>query len=392
MEINEQEPGVMTFDNLSDLNTSDDFEVTKETEKQDVSDVIEKEKKKVTNPLFDDAEDSEEDTDVSLKEEESEEEDDEAGDSGEKKAPVNDSETSKFYKGLVKDLWGDSFDTLVKENDEGEEVEVSLDEIELDADTFKQIYQSQLDAVKEKVSQGKIAAEGISEFTKSLIEIDKRGGNVTEMLQMKQQIVDPLDTLDLDDPNGQKDAVYLYYKVQGTKTDKEIDILLKHYEEEGVLEDLARQADSALREDANKRIEQEKEIAIEAEKKRTEMMKSYKKDIRGNLDQKFQLKDTVKAKIVDMATKTDKENKFEIDKLYGEWRRDPERMSELALFLLDPEEFKKQISRDEVKNTKLETSRKLRLTKKSPGDIDFGGSSNKKPNKESVILFDELGK
>jgi hypothetical protein len=398
MEFNSDEPGVVSFNTLGDLGVGSKEGTTSAPDLTDLGKVLEDQVRTETaNPLFDDlGELKEEDVDKPKGDEDegSEEDGDIFGtgtkQEGESKLEItSEPETSKFYKSVIKELWGDEFDTIIQEGEDGEEVEVKLDEIEMTAEVFKDIYASQLEAMKEKLTANKISADGISDFTKNLIEIDKRGGNITELLQMKQQVLDPLEGLDLDEVDHQKYAVALYYNLQGTRSEKEIDILIKGYEAEGTLEDLARQATEVLKEDVKKRVEQEKQIAIESEAKRKELMKSYKKDLRENLD-RFELKDPIKSKIVDLATKVNQNGKFDIDLKYGEIRRDPERMAELALYLLDREEFIKQVSNKEVQKSKLDAGKKLRMIKRSPGEADIAGNPSNKPRKDNVVLFDDL--
>jgi hypothetical protein len=401
MEFNSDEPGVVSFNTLGDLGVGSKDDTTSAPDLTDLGKVLEGQiKTETANPLFDDLEELGGDGQDSPKgeEEEGSEEGKEGGDifgtepkpEGEVKLEItSEPEESKFYKSVIKELWGDEFDTIIQEGEDGEEVEVKLEEIEMTAEVFKDIYASQLEAMKEKLTANKISAEGISDFTKNLIEIDKRGGNITELLQMKQQVLDPLEGLDLDEVDHQKYAVALYYNLQGTRSEKEIDILIKGYEAEGTLEDLARQATEVLKEDVKKRVEQEKQIAIESEAKRKELMKSYKKDLRVNLD-RFELKDPIKSKIVDLATKVNQNGKFDIDLKYGEIRRDPERMAELALYLLDREEFIKQVSNKEVQKSKLDAGKKLRMIKRSPGEAEIAGNPSNKPRKDNVVLFDDL--
>jgi len=395
MEIND-EPGVIDFSNLGDLSTGSEQSTSEQSFKtQDLTEVIERERGKAGNALFETDEEKPEAV-VNTKLEDLVEEvstgDVEIGQEGEGEdvSKVKGDTGSNLYKNIIKQLWGDEFETIVRTNEDGEDEEVLLDELDIDEEMFKEIYESQQEALKEKLTKDKISSEGISEFTKKLIEIDKHGGNVSEMLQMKQEVLDPLDSIDLDTPQGQADAVWLYYKIQGTKTDKEIEYLLKGYQEDGALGEVARQADSALREDASKRLEQEKRIAVEASEKRAEGLKSYKKSLRTKIDEKFELSDKVKSKIVDIATKVDNDNKFELDKMYGEYRRDPDKAAELILYMLDRDEFIKQITKEEVKKVQLNTSKKLRLVKRSPGDIDYGKDNSGKPRKNSEVLFDEL--
>jgi hypothetical protein len=269
------------------------------------------------------------------------------------------SASSDIYKNTLKSMFGESIDVLVQEDEEGNEVEVSLEEVEIDEDTFREIVKSKLDEIKEEASRDKISVKGISDFTRDLIEIDRNGGDINELIKVKESFSDPLDELDLSTEEGQIKAIYLRMLAGGQDEDT-IRRLIKSYKLDGDLEEVANKAEQELRGAMQQQVERAKQLAIENSEKRKSLLKSYKKDIKDNLSD-FELNENIKNKIVQLATKEDENGRFEIDRIYYSYREDPKKAARLALFLLDEDEFINQVTNQAVKNTKLNTAKKLKI-------------------------------
>jgi hypothetical protein len=286
----------------------------------------------------------------------------------------NETESSKLYKKALKDTWGsDAISTIVQIVD-GEEVEVSIDDIDLDEETFKLINQAKIDELKEDAVKDKISSEGVSDFTKKLIEIDKNGGDVKELLQIRSNFLDPLEGLDTSVVEDQREIVYLRNMAAGLDEDSTLR-LIKSYEEEGTLSDVAEDSYNKLREAIDKKLEDEVRISQENKKKAEDNFKKYAADLKTEL-KKFELKDAAKKKIVDFATTIKDNGKLAIDEVYNEWRMDPKKASMLALFMLDEEEFISQLTSKAVRETQLNAAKKLKIIPKSNSSIEVQRTSS----------------
>jgi hypothetical protein len=294
-------------------------------------------------------------------------------------------QSSSDYKGLLKGMWGDSIDTIVQEVD-GEEVEVSIDDMDIDEEMFRTIIQSKVEQEKENAGKNKISTEGMSDFAISLIEIDKNGGDISELLEMKRAYSDPLDYLDISTPNGQKQAIYLRKKAADpNQDDDEIILLIDAYEKKGILEEKAEIAERELRDAFEMQVEARKRAAIETQEARIKMLDDYKKDLKSQVSNQFTLNDNIIKKLVNIATKSDEDGRFELDSRYSEYRRDPQKAARLALFLLDEEEYIKQVSSKEVNNEKIKSA-KLKLRTKASSGAEIG--ANKKGSPDDLISMD----
>ena len=357
--------------------------------KQELEKAVKKE-----DPLFDELFSTEEEEDkvgkkASKVEEETEEEEEKDNDpilnleSSENKGE-EETEASKLYKKALKETWGaDSISTIVQIVD-GEEVEVSIDDIELDEETFKLINQAKIDELKEEAVKDKISSDGVSDFTKKLIEIDKNGGDVKELLQIRSNFLDPLEGLDLDNVEDQREIVYLRNMAAGLDEDSTLR-LINSYEQEGTLSQVAEDSYNKLREAIDKKLEDEVRISQENKKKAEENFKKYTSDLKEEL-KKFELKDAAKKKIVDFATTIKDNGRLAIDEVYNEWRMDPKKASMLALFMLDEEEFISQLTSKAVRETQLNAAKKLKIIPKSNSSIDV----SKTPSSNKVVNISQL--
>lgn len=295
---------------------------------------------------------------------------------GKEESEEQETDTSKLYKRALKDTWGsDAISTIVQVID-GEEVEVSIDDIDLDEETFKLINQAKIDELREDAVKDKISSEGVSDFTKKLIEIDKNGGDVKELLQIRSNFLDPLEGLDVNTVEDQREIIYLRNMAAGLDEDSTLR-LIKSYEQEGTLADVAEDSYNKLREAIDKKLEDEVRISQDNKKKAEDNFKKYATDLKEEL-KKFELKDTAKKKIVDFATAIKENGKLAIDEVYNEWRMNPQKASMLALFMLDEEEFISQLTSKAVRESQLNTAKKLKIIPKSNSSIEVQKTSASK--------------
>ena len=287
-------------------------------------------------------------------------------------------EMSEQLRQTLKSAFG--ITTVTEEDEDGNEVEVSIDDIDVDNETFQKLVEQELAFRKEEASKGKISADGLSDHTKKLIEIEHNGGDTLKLLQIKEAYSDPLSQLDLTTKQGQIDAIYLRQKSKGA-TDKEVSILLKGLEAEGILEEEAFNAEAELKAIIDKTFEDERIKSEKLAAEREEQAKKFKKDFREKLSEKFTLNDTLKNKLVTALTKKGEDGKYQLDQAYLRAMSNPDVATELVLFLTDREEFIKQVSTKEVQKAKMETARKLKIVRGSNG-----GSGTSDPTKQDKLI------
>ncbi len=302
----------------------------------------------------------------------------------EKPAAVS-SEASNQRREILKDLFGDKINKIVTEVN-GEDVEVSIDEVEIDEEAFQLILKSGLQKEKEDVSKDKISVEGVSDYTKKLIEIEKNGGDIQDLVDIKKYYVDPLAKLDMETVDGQRQALYLLHKSQGL-TDEVSERLIKSYEAESILDSESEKAAAELKDSADKYLEAKRVQVLKDIEDKKEKLKVFKKDLKENIASSFELNDTTKAKLVDLTTNVNKEGKYEIDNLYLSFRQDPKKSAKLALFLADMEEYDKQVSNKKLIEEKVKTGKLIKIAK----DTETKSETQKaKEQGGSTVLFENL--
>jgi hypothetical protein len=301
---------------------------------------------------------------------------------------LKEKEQSDFYKRSLKAMFGDTISHIIEDDGKGNEVEVSLEDAIVTEEFYNQIVKSKLEDIKEEASKDKISTVGVSDFARDLIEIDRNNGDISELLKAKEAYSDPLDKLDLTTEQGQSQAVFLRMMASGQDEDT-TRRLIQSYKAEGILEDKALEAETELKEAIQLQVEKAKETAKAKTEQRKAALKDYKKDIKGSLE-RYQLNDNVKNKVVILATKEDENGRFELDKVYYQHRENPQDAADLALFLLDKEEFIKQVTNKAVSDTKLKTAKKLRVVTDGGGSPTLVDNQGKKGRGGNTISLESL--
>lgn len=266
--------------------------------------------------------------------------------------------------GIIDDI--EAFDV------EGEEI--PFEDMDIDADTFIDILKIKQEELKEKLLENKVSTESISDFTKKLIEIEKNGGNVQEALLSYQKYKNPIDTLDLTSEEDQQSVIYLKLQASGLE-DRDIIDIIKTYKSNGDLSDKAVQAKEDLEKAFNKQMEALNQEAIERKQRYEESLKTYRDNLSKNLS-KFSLTDSYKKKVLDLATKQDNNGKFELDRIYAEIRQDPEKATDLVMFLTNRDEYIKQLTEEVKRDSNLNVMKKLKLVPKGKSSVNLSSNRN----------------
>lgn len=283
---------------------------------------------------------------------------------------------------LVENKIFEGFDTI-----ETEDGEISFEDFEVDENTFVDIIKSKLDEIKETAASN--TTKGLSDFTKHLLEIEKNGGNVSQALETYQNYQNPLESFDLSDEIDQQKVIFMkYHQVMGMEKDVVMD-LIEGFVNKGKLEDEAIKADTEIRNAVSKQLEAINEQAKKNKDKKKENLKIYRDKLRENLNS-FDINDNYKRKILDLATKEDESGNFQLDSVYYEIRNNPEKAASLILFLTDPEEYNKQVTSKEVRNTQLDTFKKLKLVKRGGDNIKIQSKDKKPINNKDLIDIEEI--
>lgn len=249
-------------------------------------------------------------------------------------------------------------------NTDGEEV--PFEDFEFTEDNLAELVALNTEAVKEEASRDKVSLDGMSDLVKKIIEVDKNKGDFKGLLAIKTEFLDPLDAFDMDTIEGQKGVLFMQLQAK-RYSEEDADALVRMAEANGTLEDKALQANVELHQLGKEAIDKRVAAAEENAIYRKESIKKYKKDAKEQLGRSYELKETVKDKLVGLLTK-EVAGGFEIDTLYKKQMENPLEAAELALFLYDREEYKKQVAGGAVIASQLKEARTLQLGSRSAVD------------------------
>lgn len=289
------------------------------------------------------------------------------------------------YKSVIQAIWGDEIETLVEEGENGEEIEVLLNDVEIGDEKFINIVKSKLAEI-EDTYKSRVSTEDVSDFTKHIINIEKNGGSVKEAIDLYKSYQDPLNSLDLDNESDQAKALYMRYRAQGMD-DSEIKDMVEAFTIKGSIKERAFKAKEELEDAVKAKMVAMDEKAVQDQVKHEEALKQYKRDLKKSISD-YNIKDSLKNKIVEIATKKDENNSYELDTLYNEFRLNPEKAAEMALYMVDRESFVKKVSEKAVTAEKKKTFKKLSLIPNKQRKTT--SNTNNKSSKSDEIDLDEL--
>lgn len=238
--------------------------------------------------------------------------------------------------------------------DNGEEITINdldFSNEESLCDVLTTIIESQ----KEDANKDKIDVGSISDITKKLIQADKAGANIVDILKQYDTNVAPIEKLDVENKADQMKIIRHYVDLLGLPKD-ESDEFYKGIINKGeeYVEAKAMKYKAELDKRMDDIIQQRTQQAAEKKAKDAENFKSYKKNLKASIQSKYQLNDNMVSKALDFALKSSEENPG-VTKAFQRVREmmmNPEEAPDLIMFLMNPDEFAKQKSNKVVSEEK----------------------------------------
>lgn len=252
-------------------------------------------------------------------------------------------------RGIIPDL-----KDVVFSGENGEEITIN----DLDfskEDSLCDILSTVLEIQKEDIVKDKIDVTSVSDITKKLIQADKAGANIVDILKQYDTNVAPIEKLDIENKADQIKIVRHYVDLLGLPKD-EADEFFKGIINKGeeYVEAKAIKYKAELDKRMDDIIQQRTKEAAEKKAKDAEDFRRYKKDLKSSIQAKYQLNDTMVSKALDFAIKPSESNPG-ITKAFNRVREmmmNPEEAPDLIMFLMNPGEFIKQKSNQAVVDEK----------------------------------------
>ena len=264
-------------------------------------------------------------------------------------------------RGIIPDL-----KDVVFSGENGEEITIN----DLDfskEDSLCDILSTVLESQKEDIVKDKIDVTSVSDITKKLIQADKAGANIVDILKQYDTNVAPIEKLDIENKADQIKIVRHYVDLLGLPKD-EADEFFKGIINKGeeYVEAKAIKYKAALDKRMDDIIQQRTKEAAEKKAKDAEDFRRYKKDLKSSIQAKYQLNDTMVSKALDFALKPSESNPG-ITKAFNRVREmmmNPEEAPDLIMFLMNPGEFIKQKSNQAVVDEKKKIYKLISHTNK----------------------------
>ena len=264
-------------------------------------------------------------------------------------------------RGIIPDL-----KDVVFSGENGEEITIN----DLDfskEDSLCDILSTVLESQKEDIVKDKIDVTSVSDITKKLIQADKAGANIVDILKQYDTNVAPIEKLDIENKADQIKIVRHYVDLLGLPKD-EADEFFKGIINKGeeYVEAKAIKYKGELDKRMDDIIQQRTKEAAEKKAKDAEDFRRYKKDLKSSIQAKYQLNDTMVSKALDFALKPSESNPG-ITKAFNRVREmmmNPEEAPDLIMFLMNPGEFIKQKSNQAVVDEKKKIYKLISHTNK----------------------------
>lgn len=284
------------------------------------------------------------------------------------------------YKQTLLDVFdADLLPTLEIEQD-GEVKQVTISDIEeLDEETYLEVLKSGIETLKENATKDKVDITTLSPFLQNAITAEKEGLSSKSSVDFYTEHEKPLENFDLDSEDGQEAfLVYMREKYSGDSLE-DARTLVNSWKQRGELEHKATDANNKLKTWLQNQEEAEKAELAEAAKKAKEDILKFKDNAKTALDS-FELNQKTKEAVLDKLSKVTKGNRYEIDALYLEARKDPEKSALLAFFLSNPDEFTAQISRKKVTEHQIKTGKTIKVLRSDGISLNKEVSDKKQPS------------
>lgn len=264
-------------------------------------------------------------------------------------------------RGIIPDL-----KDVVFSGENGEEITIN----DLDfskEDSLCDILSTVLESQKEDIVKDKIDVTSVSDITKKLIQADKAGANIVDILKQYDANVAPIEKLDIENKADQIKIVRHYVDLLGLPKD-EADEFFKGIINKGeeYVEAKAIKYKAELDKRMDDIIQQRTKEAADKKAKDAEDFRRYKKDLKSSIQAKYQLNDTMVSKALDFALKPSESNPG-ITKAFNRVREmmmNPEEAPDLIMFLMNPGEFIKQKSNQAVVDEKKKIYKLISHTNK----------------------------
>lgn len=272
-----------------------------------------------------------------------------------------------YYDNVVNDFLeeGEWEDMVIESEVEGEIVETPLSELKnIDKDTFLEIKKHFKQLKEEEFKENYISVEGLDDTTKRMVELKKKGGDISSLIEAEIRHVHPLKGYDLEDERVQEAIVRQKLNASGQLSQATIESEIKTLKENLELDKKANEVVEEINTNFNNFVEaeakkQEAELELQKQKQK-EFRKKLSETING-----FDIKeDKIVKSLLDASTKYDSNGLSDVDKAFFEAKENPQLFTKIAFLLTNEELFDKHMGVKIKNKANLDTVKKVLSLKK----------------------------
>lgn len=289
---------------------------------------------------------------------------------------------SDFYTNLLKEFIADGdFEDAEIEIDGQAVILSELDNVT--PELFKQIKEAQKELKKQELDLKYVSVEGLDETTKKLIELKKKGGDITPLIQMDAEFRHPLQGIDLDNERVQEDLVRQKYRHAQIDEDI-IEMKIAKLKKELILDKEANKVVEEINQNFDRVVEAKKQEYEAALNQRKEEEKTFRKIMTEEF-RKISTKDNVVKQLVEATSKFDENGIAEIDDLFFEVKQsNPNLFAKVALLLKDEKLFNEFLG---VKVKNEEAKQLLKKIQLSPTKNQQANATSSAKSKDVIDEF-----
>jgi hypothetical protein len=270
------------------------------------------------------------------------------------------------YDSIIKELvdlgeWDSDF---VIPDEEGNDILIT-DLKGIDKDRFQEIKEAVKEFKDKEFKDKYVSVDGLTATQKSLINIVKSGDleKAEELFKNPQQLQEPFQGYDSSNDNHNINVLAYHYKQQGF-SEKKIQSLIKVAQEDLTLDSEAQAVVDQYRDGYKEHLSTIEKEAQEAKIVEEENRKTYRKDLSAQYKEEGFPEPLVK-KLVDATTKPDQDGELPVDKVYEQLMKDPKEAKEVALFLLNRQEYINRLKAPIKKEADVNFLKKLNIARKT---------------------------
>ncbi len=279
-----------------------------------------------------------------------------------------DNSTSESYS--AKDILGSlGITSYFMEDENGEEVEISIADQDIDLKTAVELITSSHKQEIEDLRANSVSLDDTDNDRKEIIEFIAKGGDPKRLIEYQSDISE-VQQYDLEDEKDAEEVIRKYYSYKQDSSKEEVDAVIAGAKAQGNLTSMAETASGKITAHVENLKKAEKDHLDKVIEDNKTALKTFTKELKEKVKAEG-FTDKQISKITDFATKVitvkrpdgSEVQTREMDSTYSILRSNPETAHDLAVFLMDKELYlKKKLEEKEIELRK-DIIKKVRISK-----------------------------